>query len=81
MRRVAQKVARARGRAIRALNMAIAFRTPPKGCIHYTERGSQYCSHDYQQILRQHGFQPSMSGKGNCHDKAPIETFFKAIKA
>ena len=33
--------------AIRALNMAIAFRAPPKGCIHHTDRGSQYCSHDY----------------------------------
>lgn len=38
--------------AIRALNMAIAFRAPPKGCIHHTDRGSQYCSHDYQKILR-----------------------------
>lgn len=47
--------------AIRTLNMAIAFRTPPKGCIHHTDRGSQYCSHDYQKILRQHDFQVSMS--------------------
>ncbi len=54
--------------AIRALNMAIAFRAPPKGCIHHTDRGSQYCSHDYQKILRQHGFKVSMSGKGNCYD-------------
>ena len=38
--------------AIRALNMAIALRRPPKGCIHHTDRGSQYCSHDYQKILR-----------------------------
>lgn len=56
--------------AIRALKMAIAFRSPPKGCIHHTDRGSQYCSHDYQKILRQHGFQVSMSGKGNCYDTA-----------
>ena len=55
--------------AIRALNMAIAFRSPPKGCIHHTDRGSQYCSHDYQKILRQHGFKVSMSGKGNCYDR------------
>tara|TARA_R110002124_G_scaffold247590_1_gene412748 strand:- start:133 stop:972 length:840 start_codon:yes stop_codon:yes gene_type:complete len=82
--------------AIRALNMAIAFRTPPKACIHHTDRGSQYCSHDYQKILRQHGFQVSplgrfcrakspagqwMSGKGNCYDNAAVETFFKTIKA
>ena len=67
--------------AIRALNMAIALRRPPKGCIHHTDRGSQYCSHDYQKILRQHGFQVSMSGTGNCYDNAAFETFFKTIKA
>ena len=67
--------------AIRALNMAVALRRPPKGCIHHTDRGSQYCSHDYQKILRQHGFQASMSGTGNCYDNAAVETFFKTIKA
>ena len=67
--------------AIRALNMAITFGSPPKDCIHHTDRGSQYCSHDYQKILRQHGFKVSMSGKGNCHDNAAVETFFKTIKA
>jgi len=67
--------------AIRALNMAIALRQPPQGCIHHTDRGSQYCSHDYQKILRQHGFKLSMSGKGNCYDNAAVETFFKTIKA
>jgi len=67
--------------AIRALNMAIALRRPPKGCIHHSDRGSQYCSHDYQKILRQHGFEVSMSRKGNCWDNAAMETFFKTIKA
>ena len=67
--------------AIRALKMAVALRQPPKGCIHHTDRGSQYCSHDYQKILRQHGFQVSMSGKGNCYDNSAVETFFKTIKA
>jgi len=80
--------------AIRALNMAIALRRPPKGCVHHTDRGSQYCSHDYQKILRQYGFKVSplgecmhspagqrMSGKGNCYDNAAVETFFKTIKA
>ena len=70
-----------RNLAIRALNMAIAFRAPPRGCIHHMDRGSQYCSHDYQKILRQHGFKASMSGKGNCYDNAAVETFFKTIKA
>ena len=67
--------------AIRALKMAIALRNPSKGCIHHTDRGSQYCSHDYQKLLRQHGFKVSMSGKGNCYDNAVVETFFKTIKA
>ena len=60
--------------AIRALNMAIAFRAPSKGCIHHTDRGSQYCSHDYRCILRQHAFKVSMSGKGNCYE-------FKLVRA
>ena len=54
--------------AIRALDMAVALRRPPKDCIHHTDRGSQYCSGDYQKRLKQHGFLVSMSGKGNCYD-------------
>ncbi|WP_291732796.1 IS3 family transposase, partial [Leisingera sp. F5] len=72
---------RKRGLAIRALNMAIALRGPSKGCIHHTDRGSQYCSHDYQKILRRHGFKVPMSGTGNCYDNAAVETFFKTLKA
>ncbi len=67
--------------AIRALNMAIALRRPPPGCIHHTDRGSQYCSHDYQKLLRECSFKVSMSGRGNCYDNAAVETFFKTIKA
>ena len=67
--------------AIRALKMAIALRSPPRGCIFHSDCGSQYCSHDYQKILREHGFQVSMSGKGNCYDNAAVEAFFKTIKA
>jgi len=67
--------------AIRALDMAVALRKPPRDCIHHSDRGSQYCSHDYQKRLRQHGFKSSMSGKGNCYDNAAMETFFKTIKA
>lgn len=67
--------------AIRALDMAVALRKPPKGCIHHSDRGSQYCSHGYQARLRKHGFKVSMSGKGNCYDNAAMETFFKTIKA
>jgi putative transposase len=41
----------------------------------------QCCSHDNQKILRDHGLQSSMSGTGNCHDNAVVETFFKTMKA
>ena len=67
--------------ALQALNRAVALRNPPPGCIHHTDRGSQYCSHDYQKQMRQRGFKVSMSGKGNCYDNAAVETFFKTIKA
>ena len=67
--------------AIRALEMAVALRKPTKDCIHHSDRGSQYCSHDYQKLLRKYGFKASMSGKGNCYDNAAMETFFKTIKA
>ena len=67
--------------AIRALDMAVAMRQPPKGYVHHTDRGSQYCSHDYQKRLSKKGFKVSMSGKGNCYDNSMVETFFKSLKA
>ncbi|WP_139279422.1 IS3 family transposase [Roseovarius marisflavi] len=67
--------------AIRALDMAVALRQPPEGCIHHTDRGSQYCSNEYQRRLSKHGFKVSMSGKRNCYDNSMVETFFKSIKA
>lgn len=70
-----------RNLAIRALDMAVALRQPPEGCIHHTDRGSQYCSHDYQKRLKKYGLKSSMSGKGNCYDNAAVETFFKTLKA
>ena len=63
--------------AIRALKMAIALRSPPPGCVFHSNRGSQYCSRDYQKILREQGFQLPMSGKGNRYDNAVVETFCK----
>lgn len=67
--------------ALRALDMAIAHRKPPQGVIHHTDRGSQYCSSEYQMRLKRLGFKVSMSGKGNCFDNAAVETFFKTLKA
>ncbi|MBB5720353.1 transposase InsO family protein [Stakelama sediminis] len=45
------------------------------------DRGSQYCSYDYQKKLQAHSLRPSMSGKGNCYDNSAVETFFKSLKA
>ena len=66
--------------AIRALKMAVALLQPPKGCVHHTDRGSQYCSHDYQKLLSLHGIKVSMRGKGNCYDNTAVETLFKTTK-
>ncbi|MBB5720390.1 transposase InsO family protein [Stakelama sediminis] len=67
--------------AIRALDMAVRLRNPPRGCIFHSDRGSQYCSYEYQKKLQAHGLCPSMSGKGNCYDNSAVETFFKSLKA
>jgi transposase InsO family protein len=67
--------------ALNALRRAIAIRRPPKGLIHHSDRGSQYCSDDYQKLLAAYGFIVSMSGKGNCYDNAMVETVFKTLKA
>ena len=66
--------------ALAALRQALAIRRPAPGLIHHSDRGSQYCSIDYQAGLRRHGLQISMSGKGNCYD-AMVETFFKTLKS
>jgi putative transposase len=67
--------------ALEALRKALAIRRPEAGLIHHSDRGSQYCSTDYQAELRRHGILISMSGKGNCYDNAMVETFFKTLKS
>ena len=52
----------------------------PPGLIHHSDRGSQYASHDYQKLLKQHGMICSMSRKGNCWDNSPVERFFGSLK-
>jgi len=64
-----------------ALLMAIWRRKPDKGLIHHSDRGSQYCSDDYQKLLKQHGMVCSMSRKGNCWDNAVMERFFHSLKS
>jgi len=60
--------------------MAITKRNPPQGVIHHSDRGSQYCSDAYQNLLSKHGFICSMSGKGNCYDNAVMESFYHTLK-
>ena len=63
-----------------ALQRAIARRDPASGLMVHSDRGSQYCSDDYQRLLAQHQIRCSMSGKGNCWDNAPMESFYRTLK-
>jgi len=65
---------------LKALQKAFKKHRPGKGLLHHSDRGSQYCSHEYQNKLRSYGMIPSMSRKGNCWDNAPAESFFSALK-
>jgi putative transposase len=67
--------------ALTALRRALAVRRPRAGLLHHSDRGSQYCSIEYQAELRKHGILISMSGKGNCYDNSMVETFFKTLKS
>lgn len=69
-----------RSLVISALQMALRARRPPPGLLHHSDRGSQYASGDYQELLRQASCTCSMSRKGNCWDNAPLESFFSTLK-
>src|SRR4051812_48768723 len=62
------------------LEMAVARRLPKEGLLAHSDRGSQYASEHYQTLLLQHGIECSMSGKGQCWDNAPMESFFASLK-
>jgi len=64
-----------------ALEQAIARRDLKPGMILHSDRGVQYSSDAYRNIIARHGFHQSMSRKGNCWDNAPMESFFKTMKA
>jgi putative transposase len=66
--------------ALDALGMALAERQPSSGMLHHSDRGSQYASQEYQQLLAQHGTLSSMSRIGNCWDNAVAESFFATLK-
>jgi len=63
-----------------SLFKAVSAKRPAKGLIHHSDRGSQYCSYEYRNILEQFGLLASMSRKGNCYDNAPMESFWGTLK-
>jgi len=69
-----------RNLVIGGLNMAILRRRPAPGLIFHSDRGSQYCSHDFRNLLDKYGIVSSMSRKGDCWDNAVCESFFGTLK-
>jgi putative transposase len=63
-----------------SLLQALSTRKPEKGLLHHSDRGSQYCSHEYRSLLEHFGLEASMSGRGNCYDNAPMESFWGILK-
>jgi putative transposase len=53
---------------------------PPTGCIHHSDRGSQYASESYRTMLAEHGFVDCMGRRGNPCDNAKAESFMKTLK-
>ncbi len=66
--------------AVAALKAAIRSRRPPEGCIHHSDRGSQYASAEYRKLLAGHGLLGSMGRRGNPYDNAKAESFIKTLK-
>ena len=65
---------------IQALFRAVRNQKPKPGLILHSDRGSQYCAHDYQKVLVQFDMRPSMSRKGDCWDNSPMESFWGTLK-
>jgi putative transposase len=63
-----------------SLFRAVAAKRPADGLIHHSDRGSQYCSYEYRELLGQFEMKASMSRKGNCYDNAPMESFWGTLK-
>jgi putative transposase len=65
---------------LEGLRMALRRRHPAPGLVHHSDRGVQYASRDYTQVLEQHGIRISMSRRGNVYDNATAESFIKTLK-
>ena len=63
-----------------ALKAALRTRRPPAGCVHHSDRGAQYASEIYRQLLAEHGLVGSMGRRGNPYDNAKAESFMKTLK-
>ncbi len=63
-----------------SLLRAVRAKHPAKGLMHHSDRGTQYCSHEYRRLLDQFDMKVSMSGTGNCYDNAPMESFWSILK-
>jgi putative transposase len=63
-----------------ALKAALRTRRPPSGCVHHSDRGGQYASEIYRQLLAEHGLVGSMGRRGNPYDNAKAESFMKTLK-
>lgn len=63
-----------------ALKMAVVRRKPAAGLLHHSDRGVQYASSGYQDLLAQSGCVCSMSRSGNCYDNAAMESFWGTLK-
>ncbi|EAU5570101.1 IS3 family transposase [Salmonella enterica] len=63
-----------------ALQMALWRRKCPENVIVHTDRGGQYCSTDYQSLLKRHNLRGSMSARGCCYDNACAESFFHTLR-
>jgi putative transposase len=68
------------GLCVDALVMALHRHRPDEGLIHHSDRGVQYASKPYREVLGRHGIRQSMSRKGDCLDNAPMESFFASLK-
>lgn len=69
-----------RSLVIDALEMGIYQRRPQGGLLFHSDRGSQYASEDFREVIEKHGILASMSRKGNCWDNAVTETLFGSMK-
>jgi len=65
---------------LKALCMAVNSRHTAPGLIHHSDQGVQYASREYVEKVNSHGFEISMSRKGNPYDNATMESFFKTLK-